>query len=231
MQRVILFVQVVGYSFLLSLAIGLWPQNAFAQLSCSSTQITPTGIVSYGPSITADGTRIAFTSDGNLTGRNPDANQETFVFNTTSSTFTQITNTTSGSSFGRISGDGNSIAFINESNPNLFLFNATNNTTTQITNIVPELSGVVGLFTLSADGSRIAFNSNADLTGENPSGVTEIYLFDRTTNTITQITHTNAGALWTPWISADGTRITFHTFVDPTGENPDQNVTTQPLSL
>ena len=225
MRRLILFAQIVWYSFFLSLVIGLWPQKVFAQLFCSSTQITPTSDISYGPSITADGTRIAFTSDGDLTGQNPDGSQETFVFNTTNSTFTQITNTTNGFSSGRISGDGNYIAFIAEFDPNLFLFNTTNNTTTKITNIASTSSGHVGLSTLSADGSRIAFDSNADVTGENPNGNTEIFLFDRTTNTITQITHTNTGTgvSLTPWISADGTRITFYSFADHTGGNPDHN--------
>jgi len=225
MRRLALLGQVVLYGLFLSLVIGLWPQSAFAQLSCSSTQITPTDNVSYGPSITADGTRIAFTSDGNLTGQNPNSYQELFVFNTTTNVYTQITNTI-GFSAGNISADGKFIGFFTEQDPNLFLYDVTNNTTVRITNIVPALdNGHVGSPTLSADGSRIAFDSNADVTGENPNGNTEIFLFNRTTNTITQITHTTTGTgvNLTPWISADGTRITFYSFADHTGGNPDHN--------
>ena len=102
------------------------------------------------PSINADGTRIAFQTTADLTGKNADGNLEIFLFDTTTSEFTQITRTTGGDT-------ANSNASIN------------------------------------ANGTRIAFESNRNLTGENADGDREIFLFDTTTRTFTQITNTNNG--------------------------------------
>jgi Tol biopolymer transport system component len=44
------------------------------------------------PSISADGTRIAFVDSDDLTGENPDFSQELFVYDTVTKTFHQITN-------------------------------------------------------------------------------------------------------------------------------------------
>ena len=57
------------------------------------TQITFTvGASNFGTSINADGTRIAFNSNGNINGVNPGGNQQIYVYDTTTSTFTQVTN-------------------------------------------------------------------------------------------------------------------------------------------
>jgi len=68
--------------------------------------------MNYSASINGDGTRIIFTSDQDLTGANQDHNQEIFLFDTTTNTFTQITNTTTYPNGGNISEDGNHIAFV-----------------------------------------------------------------------------------------------------------------------
>src|SRR5205085_5596552 len=97
----------------------------------SFTQITTTGGgANRQPSISGAGTRIAFASDRNLAANNADANFEIFLFDTGTSAFTQITNTTGGS------------------------------------NDRPSIN---------ADGTRIAFTSDRDLTGTNLDGNTEIF--------------------------------------------------------
>jgi len=156
-------------------------QSPPAPLSCSIGQITNT-ITGDGrsPSINADGTRIAFVSDADLTGENPDGNREIFLFDTTTATFTQITDTT-------------------EFRAGLPL------------SFSPSIN---------ADGTRIAFVSSADLTGGNPDGNREIFLFDTTTTTFTQITDTTPGRSFSPSINADGTRIAFHSSADLTGGEP-----------
>ncbi len=97
---------------LLSILLFSW-QIASAQLVCTLTQITNTNVdFSSRPSINADGTRIAFHSFADLTGGNPDGNTEIFLFDTNSNTFTQITNTTSGSNdLPSINVNGTRIAF------------------------------------------------------------------------------------------------------------------------
>jgi len=50
---------------------------------------------------------------------------------------------------------------------------------------------------INADGTRIAFRSDANLGGGNPEGNFEIYLFDTTTGIITQITFETVGLVST----------------------------------
>ena len=162
--------------------MGFWPEKALAQFTCTIEQITNGdvfGAVIGFPSMNADGTRIAFQTTADLTGKNADGNLEIFLFDTTTSKFTQITRTTGG-------GDANSNASIN------------------------------------ADGTRIAFESNRNLTGENADGDREIFLFDTTTRTFTQLTNTNNGGdKLEPSINADGTRIAFYSTLNLTGDNPE----------
>lgn len=109
-------IRVVGFGLLLGMLVGSWPQTALAQLSCTVTQITSaTQGFSEVPSINADGTRIAFQSTANLTGSNAEGNFESFLFDTTTDTFTQITSTT-GSFSGDVSinADGTRIAFVSD---------------------------------------------------------------------------------------------------------------------
>jgi hypothetical protein len=79
---------------------------------CSLTPITPSTSTSASPAINADGTRIAFVSRGDLTGGNPDGNQELFLADTTTGSFTQLTHSTSGKSVEpAINATGTRIAF------------------------------------------------------------------------------------------------------------------------
>jgi hypothetical protein len=74
-----------------------WRASA-EELSCGITEITfTTGAGIDVPSINGDGTHIAFTSNRDLTGDNADGNFEIFLYDTESGTFTQVTDTTGGS--------------------------------------------------------------------------------------------------------------------------------------
>jgi Tol biopolymer transport system component len=153
---------------------------------CSLTQLTTTGInpllgsatSNINPSINALGTRIAFISTADLTGDNSDGNEELFLVDTTTGTFTQLTTTT----------------------------------TSGFTNINPSINAL---------GTRIAFASRADLTGDNPDGNYEIFLADTTMGSLTQLTHGGGFSSLSPSINALGTRIAFESFADLTGDNPD----------
>ena len=142
-------------------------------------------------------------------------NSEIFLFDTTTGMFTQITDETVGNSTSpRINEDGTRIAFHSTANINggntegnfeIYLFDTTAGMFTQITDETAALS----LFpAINADGTLIPFVSNANINGGNPDGNLEIYLFDTTTATTTQITDETAGGLSDgPAINAKGTRI------------------------
>jgi Tol biopolymer transport system component len=195
------------------------------------TQLTATtGNHTDEPTISADGTRIAFFSNQDLTGGNADGNFEIFLFDTTSMTITQVTQTTGGDNlFHSINADGTRIAFDSFSditggnadlNTEIFLFDASMPTFTQMT---ATTGGGNFSPAMNADGTRIAFVSERNITGGNPDANFEIFLFDTNTMTFTQVTHTSGGENLSPSLNADGTRIAFRSDRDLTLSNPDGN--------
>ncbi|WP_347257846.1 hypothetical protein [Methylocaldum sp.] len=220
--------------------MGIWSQTALAQLTCGITQLTDGNtfgaiVQQNNASISADGSRIAFHLDADLTGGNADRNFELFLFDTNTNTVTQITNTTSGSAPANhapsLNADGTRIAFEStadltgqnpELNREIFVFDATAGAFTQLT----ENAGIGQAFlpSINADGTRVAFESNANPTGQNPNGNSEIDLVDTAANSTTQITNSPARAgSFNASISANGTRIAFESDEDLTGGNPDFN--------
>jgi hypothetical protein len=77
---------------------------------------------------------------------------------------------------------------------------------------------------ISSDGTRLVFTSRADLTGDNPDGNREVFLFDADTGITSQITDSVGGSFSSAVISGDGTRILFDSGSDIGGENPDGNI-------
>lgn len=184
---------------------------------------------SFPPAINADGTRLAFISAADLTGSNPDGNDEIFLFDVPSDIMTQITNTQttsttrifSGNSASSIDADGTRISFVSDidltggnpdGNSELFLFDTRTNTLSQITDLQSTETVAANIFTqtISGNGNRIVFETTADMTGQNSDGSFELFLFDIRTDTFTQITNLIEGFFDFPLaISADGTRIAF----------------------
>jgi Tol biopolymer transport system component len=205
----------------------------------SSTQITHTTFGSNRrPAISGTGTRIVFQSDRDLTPGSPgnaDGDLEVFLFDTTSGTTTQLTTSPGGGGINTgpsINATGTRIAFDSsrdltpgspgnaDGNREIFLFDTTSGTTTQVTN-------GTGNFTIrpsiSASGTRIAFQSELDLKPGNPGnsdGNFEIFLFDTSTSTLTQITNSVGGSNGFPSINATGTRIAFVSSADLTPGSP-----------
>ncbi|MCC5951695.1 MAG: PD40 domain-containing protein [Acidimicrobiia bacterium] len=181
------------------------------------------------PSLSFDGSRIAFPSTADLVGSNPDGHSQLFLFDVAAETTTQLTQTTSGYYYSpSMAADGSRIAFASTADPlgtnpdggdELFVVDLPGETITQLT---ADPSGASFDPSISADGSRIAFNSDADLTGQNPAGDYEIYLFEASDGSITGITPA-AGAdigSYQPSLSADGTRLAYSSDGDYTGDNP-----------
>ena len=152
--------------------------------STGFTQITNTSVLAGNSGISAinaAGNRIAFESNTNLLGSNGDANSEIFLWDA-SAGFTQITNTTIGTSLlPAIDAAGDRIAFrsdaplVSNSDRNLeiFLWDASAGLT-QITNTTGGNSDSPAI---NAAGNRIAFHSDTDPLGSNGDRNSEIFLF------------------------------------------------------
>ncbi|HZG52779.1 MAG TPA: hypothetical protein VEZ40_11655, partial [Pyrinomonadaceae bacterium] len=120
----------------------------------------------FQPSISDDGSLVAFASNRDLTGANPDANLEIFLFDATARTVAQLTATTNtnGSSDAKISGDGSRMAFIRDAGGtgsgasnerDLMLFERAANSARVIAGKVGGLSLTYGR-AISTDGLRVA---------------------------------------------------------------------------
>jgi len=205
-------------------------------------QITnSTSCRSFPSSSIADGS-IAFASECDLTGGNPDGNFEVFRFDIATNTITQITDSTVFCLLddrASLSASGTSIGFESscdltggnpDGNSQIFRYDAVTNTISQITHSTfePGTSRCYGSFSpsVNANGS-IAFESSCDLTGGNPDGNDEIFLFDSATKRLTQITNSarSSGSCFansSPSLNALG-RIAFESDCNLTGGNPDGN--------
>lgn len=105
-------------------------------------------------------------------------------------------------------------------NQELFVYDLQTAAFRQITN---STGGISGEASLSADGSRLAFVSSADLLGGNADGNQEIFVFDLLTDELLQITSTTSGAFSAdPTISGDGLTLAFTSSGDLAGGNPNR---------
>lgn len=190
------------------------------------TQITRSG--DFGTDVygmDASGTRIVVTSTEDLAGENPNRRPETFVFDTTTRAFTQVTHTVSiqGPRISAISGDGRWVAALSnenttgenpDNNRELFLFDTATGILRQITRTTTTTGAPPDAPSLNGDGSRLAFSMPT-------AGIRQTFLFDARTSMLTQVTQGTVGSGGLPAIDAMGTRIAFHSEADLTGQNPD----------
>ena len=168
--------------------------------------------------ISADGNRIAFSSNENLCGQNADRNSEIYLFD--GSGLQQITNTHPNTEFSRlsdgnfapsISADGRWIAFTSNrlltssDRFELFVFDTLHGTTSQLMQSTHNLD----LFNpkLSGDGSKVLFiakHSSDEETGD-------LMLLDLTTKSTRVLVSQIDGLSITPGraISRDGNRIVY----------------------
>lgn len=174
-------------------------------------------------SLNADERLLALTSNADFTGGNADHNNEIFLLDLKTHTYSQITNTASLNANGHISFNlapllnadgtrlilGSNANFVGENldgNSEIFLFDVTTQQYSQITrttdtNFIPS--------SISDDAAQIVFKNAFNQLGQNADGNSEIFLFDTTTNTLTQITQTIGAWHSSPYLSADGTTVTF----------------------
>lgn len=202
------------------------------------TQITNTSPGSIGsrttngnfqPSISDDGRFIAFSSNRDLVSQNGDGNLEIFIYDSLTSTFTQLTSSSGivGSADAKISGNGNLVAYLRDNGtspgPTRDLIEQTRagGSATVIAAAVPSGSMTYGR-AISDDGTRLVYSS------QTATNTTQVFLYDgRGAAAIRQITSLGARVTDVPLhpsISGDGTRISFATRRTVNGGNSDGSV-------
>jgi uncharacterized protein (TIGR03437 family) len=185
----------------------------------------------FQPSISDDGSLIAFASNRDLTGANPDANLEIFLFDLATRTIVQLTDTarTTNSSDAKISGDGTRVAFIRDvqAEPgeaahtrDLMLFERSAGSTRVIASDVAELSVTYGR-AISSDGQRVVYSART------AARATQVFLYDGRNDVTRQLTTLGSRAADVPLhptISGDGSRVAFATRRNVSGGNADGSV-------
>lgn len=149
---------------------------------------------SFFSQINSDGTKIVFLALEDITGENPDKNQEMFLYDIKANLFKQITHTVD--PFGPGAG----------------------------TSIVTSYLGEVGFAISGDGKRIAFSSTFFDFTGNNKDENTEIFLYDTDSNSILQVTETVAPTVnFDPSINYDGTKIAFISSTDITGGNPNKN--------
>ncbi len=137
-------------------------------------------------SISADGRLIAFQSSADLapgSPGNPDGNLEIFVYHTVTAALTQVTDTRAGDNFApSVNAGGRRVAFYSDADPALcnpdgnleiFVYDLVEGALAQITDTTV---GAGRRPRMTADGSRLVFDSSADLVSGNRDRNQEIFL-------------------------------------------------------
>jgi Tol biopolymer transport system component len=213
--------------FLLTTSAG---GNTIKQISNSTGSIL--GGFNLSPSIDDAGDRMAFFSDRDLIGQNPDNNFEVYLYEASTDTLYQVTNTNKGFNIlPSLSGDGQYVAFASDrdfagTNPdgNTEIFRAQVGaggafTFAQITN---SPAGINDQPRINRDGTRIAFVSNYNYPVVNAAPLSnsdnnrEVFLAEVGTPVrIVQLSNTTTGSTGEPAINGNGTRVAFVSDRDP----------------
>lgn len=209
--------------------LSLSGNNAFAQLACKIDQITDEFFDdSDQTTISGDGNLIAFRSEANLTGQNPDTNDEIFIYDVLRNAFTQATFTTNGNNSSPfLSYDGKYLVFESSGNVNgvpnngnnqVFLHDLMTGTNTPITNATDGDSGnpiINGL------NNQIALVSAANLTGDNTQNERQVFLYNIANETFQQITDADSfSGISELTNNFAGDKIAFRSEANLTGQNP-----------
>ena len=206
--------------------------NLFVHFSSSFFRVP--GVPEEGARYEIDhsGTRLVYVSSDDITGGNADGNPEVFLFDSQESS-QQISQTENGlNGQVTISGDGNWVAFhstgdIGGLNPGedevVYLHELETGTTTLVAK-VREAPGELlkDSLQLDFDASIVVFASREDLTGRNPRGDKVLFVFNRTKQTLEQVT-TALGTSDVADLSADGRLLLMASRKNPGKTNFDTN--------
>nr|MBA3242627.1 PD40 domain-containing protein [Acidobacteriota bacterium] len=185
---------------------------------------------SFQPSISDDGELVAFSSNRDLTGANPDHSFEIFTYHKRTLKFTQLTDTSEATvaTAAKISGDGSRVAFIRAQAQgaasarlsDLVIHERSSGTSHVAVNGVAGLAFTYGR-AISDDGLRVVYAAD---TATNTS---QVFLYDGRNGLVRQITRLGARASDVPLhptISGDGNRLAFATRRNVNGGNSDASV-------
>ena len=146
---------------------------------------------SSGPSLSADGTRVAFHSDSDFLGQGIQHEQtEVWLYDTTTMTFTRVTtasHSTRDSFWPSLSADRTIVAFPSDSDflgqgilddqHEIWMYDTTTMTLTRVTT-ASDSNRHSFVPSLSADGDIVAFYSDSDFLGQGiPDNQYEIWLY------------------------------------------------------
>lgn len=192
------------------------------------------------PEISADGSTVVFQSGGDLSGHgtNTDDTLEVFLIDVETTHIVQLTSCSGSDECANpsISADGSTVVFQSQAdlvgdNPDglfqVFAVNADATGLTQLSSMSAANAGpyeFLGDPNISADGSKVVFDTDADLiSGENTDGSTEIFLVNIDGTGLTQLTDCEDASYysWAPHAIADGSQVIFSSSADLTGENSD----------
>ena len=201
--------------------------------------MTPPGVFSAAPSISADGQRVVFLGDGDLIpGQNPDHVLQVFLYDARTHRYTQLTHIRNATENQlilkpQLSGNGDSVVLTSDAdlvpgqnedgNEEVFLFDLRSNQVTQITHTTPPARHHWSVF--SHDGQTVLFVEN--LKPQFPGGSTNLYAWTRQTGELRLQLDSHigvmAGVFESLVLAGQGHRAAFVSRLDFLGENPDLN--------
>src|SRR5438105_643049 len=178
--------------------------------------VTPPGVFSASPSISADGQRLVFLGDGDLIpGQNPNHVLQVFLYDARDRRYTQLThfqNATENQFIlkPQLSGNGDSVVLTSDAdfvpgqnedgNEEVFVFDLRSDRVSQITHSSTCLNL---LPTLSADGRWLVFASNCEFDALNDDGEGNLFAMRLDTGEVIQLTHTGPGLVGFELLSVD----------------------------
>jgi Tol biopolymer transport system component len=199
----------------------------------TGSHFTLTDTPGAGYSIDASGTLVAFAGRGDPLGSNPDGNSEIFLFRMGDAAPSQLTQTAGTANvLPTLSADGQQLVFLsNASFPgvetpaglSLFLMDLDSRTLQFVSEVSAAFEPIdQSPPLLDRNGGRIVFESDLDLTGQNPLGRSAVFVFDVETNQIRQVS-SGAGTIRLDSVSADGMLAALTSDTNVSRINPDRN--------
>lgn len=186
-----------------------------------------------GYSIDASGTQIAFAGRGDPLGTNPDGNSEIFLFRTSEAALNQITQTVEAVNvLPALSADGLHLAFLSDASLtgaetgtelSLFLKDLDSDSLRFASPVSTEFDPLDQRAPLmDSAGRRVVFESDLDLTGQNPRRRLVVFVFDTETSELRQIT-SGVGATRLDSLESNGTIVALTSDTNPLRINSDRN--------